>query len=283
MIPDGLKMSAFTLIELLVVVAIIAVLLSLLTPALDRAIEASQRAVCAANLHMVHGATSAYALQNKSAIIPCFGRAVHHAIAPLGVAGLPGDNLVDWPKAMASVGLAAADKTLVGTVYPAANGQTVPANGTPYYEREPSKVWDCPSRAMRSFWTPGNAMYLGYMYVGGVVTWTNPNWTGKSQSPVKVNKSDSDWVLAADTSWKIDGAWGGGTSHPSWASMPSHKEGSTLRSAGGNQAQMDGSVVWYDLKDTVFIHSWGGTGRKAFWYQPNLPFNTAGLRGSEEP
>ena len=54
------KRGAFTLIELLVVIAIIAVLAALLAPALDEALEAGRRALCASNLHQVGVGVTSY-------------------------------------------------------------------------------------------------------------------------------------------------------------------------------------------------------------------------------
>jgi prepilin-type N-terminal cleavage/methylation domain-containing protein len=58
------KIRAFTLIELLVVIAIIALLLSILLPALEKIKESGKRAVCLAHLHALGQAWVVYTEQN---------------------------------------------------------------------------------------------------------------------------------------------------------------------------------------------------------------------------
>ena len=62
---------AFTLIELLVVVAIIAILIAILLPSLNRARETTKRTVCAANLKAQGSAVAIYAAQ-FSDYVPVF-------------------------------------------------------------------------------------------------------------------------------------------------------------------------------------------------------------------
>jgi len=61
------RRSGFTLVELLVVVGIIALLVSLLMPALGRATELARMAVCQSNLSQLADANETYAAANNSA------------------------------------------------------------------------------------------------------------------------------------------------------------------------------------------------------------------------
>ncbi len=61
--PDARR--AFTLVELLVVIGIIALLISVLLPALNKARQHAMRLSCAANLHNAGIGLSVYASQNK--------------------------------------------------------------------------------------------------------------------------------------------------------------------------------------------------------------------------
>jgi len=63
-----LKYRAFTLIELLVVIAVIAILMAILMPALNRAKEQGQRTVCHGNLRTLQLAWLMYADENDSRI-----------------------------------------------------------------------------------------------------------------------------------------------------------------------------------------------------------------------
>ena len=63
MFCGGHRRGAFTLIELLVVVAIIALLIAILLPALNRAKEQGRIAVCTANLRTIGQAANAYILE----------------------------------------------------------------------------------------------------------------------------------------------------------------------------------------------------------------------------
>src|SRR5207247_947120 len=70
--------NGFTLVELLVVVVIIAILLSLLAPALDKAIYQAELAVCGANLHAIGAGASIYTMDYKK-VYPGVGRFTNSA------------------------------------------------------------------------------------------------------------------------------------------------------------------------------------------------------------
>jgi prepilin-type N-terminal cleavage/methylation domain-containing protein/prepilin-type processing-associated H-X9-DG protein len=63
--------KAFTLVELLVVIGIIALLISILLPALNKARENANTVACLSNLKQFTAANANYAAENKGYVIPC--------------------------------------------------------------------------------------------------------------------------------------------------------------------------------------------------------------------
>jgi len=63
MVRDVCRHTGFTLVELLVVIAIVTLLISILTPSLERAGELTRAGHCAANLHQIHTGFQQYIAQ----------------------------------------------------------------------------------------------------------------------------------------------------------------------------------------------------------------------------
>lgn len=68
---NGQSRRGFTLVELLVVIGIIAVLISILLPALNKARRAAKTTQCASNMRQVANAVIMYANANKGFLLPC--------------------------------------------------------------------------------------------------------------------------------------------------------------------------------------------------------------------
>ena len=77
------RRSGFTLVELLVILAIVAILASLLLPALARAKERGRRAVCLSNLSQLLKACTMYAMDNEDKFFPARQGSKQIALSPL--------------------------------------------------------------------------------------------------------------------------------------------------------------------------------------------------------
>jgi prepilin-type N-terminal cleavage/methylation domain-containing protein/prepilin-type processing-associated H-X9-DG protein len=85
------KMKGFTLVELLVVIGIIALLIAILLPALNKARETANRAKCSANLRQIGQAMLLYCSDNQG-MYPCTQYTTGTAVNATMVQGVGGSN-----------------------------------------------------------------------------------------------------------------------------------------------------------------------------------------------
>jgi prepilin-type N-terminal cleavage/methylation domain-containing protein/prepilin-type processing-associated H-X9-DG protein len=135
----------FTLIELLVVIAIIALLMSILLPALGQAKEHAKTTVCLTRLKGIGLAVQQYAGDHREILLP--GKVM---LSEGSVAGEKPDQ--DWPSLLSMNGYVVAPR-YVGSDAPA-GGDTVP-------QAAANTLFRCPSGTMTVEESPGSTSRRG--------------------------------------------------------------------------------------------------------------------------
>jgi prepilin-type N-terminal cleavage/methylation domain-containing protein len=314
---------AFTLVELLVVITIIVVLLAMLAPALDKAIEAAGRAVCAANLHHWGAAHGLYYMDNKRKLMTqarIYNDAQnnqdgwvypHHAWI-WDDARFPGQFSA---QAYAPYGLMSYSSVPTrGQAARTPTGQTASTHG-PGTGASLSKLWLCPSdprykemgdrnnneaqkppgptKATGDFARDVGGPYIDghYAYFGRVSDWA-------IAGAGSVNNTGAGSVRAPWPDELVDNSLGGARlfmnckvkrDNGTWGAPAfSHREvveESLLNLLGTNQLYADGSAAWFDHRyfNVAYTNSHPFDTGPAT--DPDLPhyINANGTYGSAQP
>jgi prepilin-type N-terminal cleavage/methylation domain-containing protein len=166
--PLRKAVHAFTLIELLVAIAIIAILASLLLPALARAKERSRAVICSSNLRQLGIATSVYC--NDLGRYPSMLNWVYavNAVSPDVSTGLLYSYLKSKPVYLCPTDKAQIDATQKMPVSVPMRGHSYAFNCMMCHAHDPIKCW-APSKTIM-FLEATNLSTSGSLYMSGMVS-----------------------------------------------------------------------------------------------------------------
>lgn len=287
--------KAFTLVELLVVIAIIALLLSILLPAIGKAQELAKRTVCGTNLRGMTQASLTIGTERDNRFFPS-NIGIHRSTAELKANDNTSDHL-PWINGLLYDELV--DSGLDGKEFTCPNRKGRKSgfkahtmNSGPYFE--PGEVpLDEDMRILR----------LGYYLMAGRVDKGNDPFPVQTHTykdlnnqsikadwaiPVKLSQ-DASLVIAADINSDsievADNVWVSTYSHGSSGLVEEPGKGAATMdetdAEGGNTANLDGSVTFFKRKDMrAYSSLQKGTGKKAWWSKDaNIIYDDGGNAG----
>ena len=259
------KSVGFTLVELLVVIGIIAVLIAILLPALQRAKESANRVVCASNMRQVMQQMVMYAQLSKG-WLPPYDKASNGALNnPVDA----GSYYVSWDEIMLSVTMSDTPDAMAA----AFNESAMPAR---------YKMFTCPSDYFPRNVTANfigfpkrsyaiNQSTYGYgcpdSRVPGAghyrMPWSpgNPLDKGENVQQAKLNEVPA-WIWIMGENWgqlntptinlaspAVFGTWSNCFLDGNFARYHTYSYSTSNPTGGGNYAYSDGHVEFLNVKD----------------------------------